>query len=96
MIGTFSSHRGVVAGKVEVTIAPDHRRLDQSEGWRGEAWLPIDSQVLPGDTLTLEMGDGHSGSVLIERVTVDSKAGQMLIRFTSIGPMEGDGNLPLR
>jgi hypothetical protein len=86
MTGRFLNHKGVVAESVEVTIARDFRRLDGVEGWRGEAWISTESHVLPGDQLTLEM-EGRSTPVRVERVTVDSKAGSMLVRFVGEGPI---------
>jgi hypothetical protein len=89
MIGKLSNDAGPIAEGVEITIAPDHRRLDETDGWRGEAWLSTQSHVLPGDHLLLELNDGSSSPVVIERVTVDTRAGQMLVRFTGSGPLDG-------
>lgn len=91
MIGRLRNPHGTVAEQVEITIARDHRRLDQGDGWRGEAWLSTESHVLPGDELTLEMVDGRATPILVERVTVDTRAGRMLVRFTGSGPLD---NIP--
>lgn len=88
MIGKFLRQQGVVADQVEVTIARDYRRVDQTEGWWGEAWFSMTSQVLPGESLTLELSDGRPTPIVIERVTVDSKVGRMLVRFTGSGPLD--------
>jgi hypothetical protein len=96
MIGKLLNHQGIVADQVKVTIARDYRRVDQPDGWRGEAWLSTDTHILPGDRLSLELKDGAAVPILVERVTVDSKAGQMLIRFTGSGSLDvagGDSGL---
>lgn len=89
VIGRLLNRDGVVADQVRVTIARDYRRLDHLDGWRGEAWLSTASHVIPGDELILELNGGDGAPIVIERVTVDTKAGQMLIRFTGSGPLEG-------
>ena len=87
----FRGEQGVIAEGVDVTISRDHRRLDQSDNWWGEAQVPLESHVLPGHQLTMELGDGSLAPIRVERVTVDSKAGRMLIRFTGSGPLSQDG-----
>jgi hypothetical protein len=89
MIGRLLNHQGVVADKVEVTIARDSRREGELDGWWGETWLSTASHVLPGDELTLELRDGVAIPIVVERVTVDSKAGRMLVRFTGSGSLDG-------
>jgi hypothetical protein len=86
MTGRLLKHRAVIADQVDVTISRDSRKLDQSDGWWGELWLSTDIHVFPGDALTLEFPDaGPTTTIVIERVTVDSKAGRMLVRFTGSG-----------
>ena len=85
MTGRLLKHRAVIADQVEVTISRDSRKLDQSNGWWGELWLSTDIHVFPGDGLTLEFPDAGPSAIVIERVTVDSKAGRMLVRFTGSG-----------
>lgn len=93
MIGRLLNRAGVVADQVRVTLTRDYRRLDLLDGWRGEAWLSTAAHVLPGDELTLQLGEGDGAPIVVERVTVDSKAGQMLVRFTGSGPLEGISDL---
>jgi hypothetical protein len=90
MIGRLMNHQAVVADRVEVTIARDFRRVDQdqAEGWWGEVWLSIETHVLPGDELTLQLSESVPSPIVVERVTVDSKAGRMLVRFRGSGPLE--------
>jgi hypothetical protein len=83
-------HRAVVADRVEVTIARESRKVGAQDSWWGEAWLSTDSHVLPGDELTLQLGGADPAPIVIERVTVDSKAGRMLVRFTGKGPLAPD------
>jgi hypothetical protein len=85
MTGRLLKHRAVIANQVDVTISRDSRKLDQSNGWWGELWLSTDIHVFPGDALTLEFPDTGPSAIVIERVTVDSKAGRMLVRFTGSG-----------
>jgi hypothetical protein len=80
-IGRFSRDGSVIADAIELEIAADYRRSDGREGWRGEAWLPTDAIIFPGDRLRLEFQTGEMEDVVIDRVTVDSKAGRMLVRF---------------
>lgn len=80
--GTFSRDGTVVVPEVELKITADHRRPDGQEGWRGEAWIPTDAHVFPGDRLRLQFQGGDTETVLIDRVTVDPSAGRMLVRFT--------------
>jgi hypothetical protein len=87
MIGRLLNPKGIVAETVELTLTPDNRRVGLASGWRGEVWLPIDSHVVPGDTLTLELVGGTASSILVDRVTVDTEARQMLVRFTGSGSL---------
>ena len=87
MTGRLLKHRAVIADQLEVTISPESRKLDQSNGWWGELWLSTDIHIFPGDELTLESSETGPTSIVIERVTVDSKAGKMLVRFTGSGPL---------
>lgn len=87
MTGRLLKHRAVIADQLEVTISRDSRRLDQSDGWWGELWLSTAIHVLPGDELTLDSPETGPTPIVIERVTVDSKAGRMLVRFTGSGPL---------
>lgn len=80
--GTFSRDGNVIITDVELNITADHRRADGQDGWRGEAWIPTDAQVFPGDRLRLHCHGGEPETVLIDRVTVDPSASRMLIRFT--------------
>ena len=80
-IGRFSRNGSVIAESIELEISADYRRSDGRDGWRGEAWLPIDAIVLPGDQLRLHLHSGETEDVVIDRVTVDSTAGRMLVRF---------------
>lgn len=80
-IGRFSRNGSVIADAIELEIGADYRRSDGRDGWRGEAWLPIDAVVVPGDLLRLDFATGEAEDVVIDRVTVDSKAGRMLVRF---------------
>lgn len=90
MIGTFRNHLGTVADRIDITIARDYRRLGQGDGWWGEAWFPTASPVFPGEELTLELESGVSSPIVVERVTVDSRAGRMLVRFTGAGPLDAE------
>ena len=85
MIGRLLTHRAVIADQLEITISRDARRPGQSEGWWGEVWLSTATHVLPGDELVLELKDSRQHPIVVERVTVDSKAGRMLVRFTGAG-----------
>jgi hypothetical protein len=77
----------VVADQVEISLARDYRRVGELESWWGEAWLSTASHLLPGDELTLVLSGGVVTPIVIERVTVDSKASRMLVRFTGSGPL---------
>lgn len=87
MVGRILRQHAVVAEQVEITIARDYRREGEVDGWWGEAWLSTASHVLPGDELTLELRGSVATTIVIERVTVDTKAGRMLVRFTGSGPL---------
>ena len=87
MTGRLLKHQAVIADQLEVTISRDSRRVDQSDGWWGELWLSMATHVLPGDELTLDSTETGPTPIVIERVTVDSKAGRMLVRFTGSGPL---------
>ena len=86
MTGRLLKHGAVIADQLEVTISRESRKLDQSNGWWGELWLSTAIHIFPGDELTLELPDNGPTPIVIERVTVDSKAGKMLVRFTGSGP----------
>ena len=88
MIGRILRQHAVVAEQVEITISRDYRKEGELYGWWGEAWLSTASHVLPGDELTLELRGGIATPIVIERVTVDTRAGRMLVRFTGSGPLE--------
>ena len=88
MIVRLTSAKGTVAQEVEVSITRDFRNLEHPEGWRGEAWLPMDAVIMPGERLRLELPDGQSAEILIERVTVDTKDQRMLARFTGWGELD--------
>ena len=83
MIGRLLKHRAVIADQLEITLSRDSRKVDQREVWWGEFWLSTATHVLPGDELVLELKDTGTRPIVIERVTVDSKAGRMLVRFTT-------------
>ena len=85
MTGRLLKHRAVIADQLEITISPDSRKMEQREGWWGEVWLSTATHVLPGDELVLELRESGPHPIVIERVTVDSKAGRMLVRFTGSG-----------
>jgi hypothetical protein len=87
MIGRFLKHEAVIADGLEITISPDSRKVDQRDGWWGETWLSLATHVLPGDELVLQLDESGGYPVVIERVTVDSKAGRMLVRFTGSGSL---------
>jgi hypothetical protein len=72
---------------VECTLEPDKRRPDGGEGWRGEAWVPTDIVLLPGEPLTLESSRGWKAQIEVQRVMVDGSAGKMLVRFTGTQPL---------
>ena len=91
MTGRLLKHRAVIADQLEVTISRDSRKVDQREGWWGELWLSTATHVLPGDELMLELKGGAATPIVIERVTVDTKAGKMLVRFTGSGAL-ADGS----
>lgn len=91
MTGRLLKHRAVIADQLEVTISRDSRKVDQREGWWGELWLSTATHVLPGDELMLELKGGTATPIVIERVTVDTKAGKMLVRFTGSGAL-ADGS----
>jgi hypothetical protein len=80
--GTFSRDGNVLINDVELSITADHRRADGRDGWRGEAWIPTEVHVFPGDRLRLQLHGSEPETVLIDRVTVDPAASRMLIRFT--------------
>jgi hypothetical protein len=84
--GRFYRSGSVIADGVEIKIHADYRRADGREGWRGEAWLPTEAFLIPGDRLRLEVdgGDKEDVEVVIDRVTVDSSAGRMLVRFSPL------------
>jgi hypothetical protein len=88
MIGRLLNHQAVVAEQVEVTISRDYRRVDQAEGWWGETWISTAAHVLPGDELTLQLNNAVTAPIVVERVTVDSKAGRMLVRFRGTGHLD--------
>jgi len=79
--GRLSRSNGIIADRVELEIRPDHRRSDGREGWYGEAWLSTDVIVIPGEHLQLHIDGGDAEEVVVDRVTVDSRAGRMLVRF---------------
>lgn len=85
-IGRFYRGGSILAAGVELKIKADHRRRDGREGWHGEAWLPTEAFLIPGDRLRLEIdGEGTEDvEVVIDRVTVDSSAGRMLVRFSPL------------
>ena len=87
MTGRLLKHRAVIADQLEITVSPDSRKVNQGEGWWGEVWLSTATHVLPGDELVLELRDSGTHSIVIERVTVDSKAGRMLVRFSGSGDL---------
>ena len=80
-LGKLSRDGAVIAEGLEIKIGADHRRSDGRDGWRGEAWLPTDASVIPGDRLRVEITGGEAEDVIIDRVTVDSAASRMLVRF---------------
>lgn len=80
-IGRFSRNGSVIGGDIELEIRVDHRRADGRVGWHGEAWLPTDEIIIPGDRIHLEIQGEKAEDVVIDRVTVDSAAGRMLVRF---------------
>lgn len=80
-IGQFFRNGSVVAKDIELDLRTDHRRSDGRVSWHGEAWLPTDEIIIPGDQLRLEISEGETEDVVIDRVTVDSTAGRMLVRF---------------
>ncbi|MEO8295269.1 MAG: hypothetical protein ABI613_07110 [Gemmatimonadota bacterium] len=82
----------LLAENVECRMNLDHRRADGTPGWRGEAWVPTDVVILPGDRLTIETGEGTQADIAIERIVVDGSAGRMLVRFTGSTPL-GPGDL---
>ena len=84
--GRFYRSGSVIAAGVELKIQTDHRRSDGREGWRGEAWLPTEACLIPGDRLRLEIDSEETEEieVVIDRVTVDSAAGRMLVRFSPL------------
>jgi hypothetical protein len=88
MIARILRQQAVVADQVEISLARDYRRVGELESWWGEAWLSTASHVLPGDELTLEVSGGVATPIVIERVTVDSTASRMLVRFTGSGPLD--------
>jgi hypothetical protein len=87
MTGRLLKHRAVIADQLEITISRESRRIDQVNGWWGELWLSTAIHVLPGDELTLDSPETGLTPIVIERVTVDSKAGKMLVRFAGSGPL---------
>ena len=87
MTGRLLKHRAVIADQLEITISRDSRKVDQPNGWWGEVTLSTAIHVLPGDELTLELRESELVPITIERVTVDSKAGKMLVRFAGSGPL---------
>ena len=87
MTGRLLKHRAVIADQLEITISRDSRKVDQPNGWWGEVTLSTAIHVLPGDELTLELRESAPVPITIERVTVDSKAGKMLVRFAGSGPL---------
>ncbi len=85
MIGKIFHLTDTIAAGVAVSLAPDQRREDGLDGWWGEVRLTSDTAVLPGDRLTLELEDGRTFPIAVERVTVDTRASQLLVRFTGTG-----------
>lgn len=88
MIGRFSRNGEVLVEGSEVTIALDDRRKEGPAAWYGEAWVPTQITVIPGDRLTLTLAGEHR-EILVNRVTVDSRASRMLVRFVGNGPLPG-------
>ena len=87
MTGRLLKHRAVIADQLEVTISRESRKVDQPSGWWGELTLPMAIHVLPGDELALELPGNGPVPITIERVTVDTKAGKMLVRFAGSAPL---------
>ena len=79
---------------MDISIARDHRKEGDQASWWGETWLSTTTHVLPGDELTLELKDAGPTAIVIERVTVDTKAGRMLVRFSGKGPLESAPETP--
>lgn len=94
MVGRIMRHRAVVADQVDISIARDHRKDGDQANWWGEVWLSTATHVFPGDELTLELEDTGPTAIVIERVTVDTKAGKLLVRFTGKGPLASPREAP--
>ena len=80
-IGRLSRNGSVIAQDIELEIRVDHRRSDGRDGWHGEAWLPTDEIIIPGNVLRLEIQGESAEDVVVDRVTVDSGGARMLVRF---------------
>lgn len=84
MTGRFYRDGGPLLAEADIRITTDYRRPDGREGWRGEAYFPIDVVVLPGERLRLEPSQGSGTDIVVDRVTVDSRAERILVRFTPV------------
>ncbi|MEO8200622.1 MAG: hypothetical protein ABI679_08895 [Gemmatimonadota bacterium] len=87
MIGRIYRKGELLADQVDCDVKRDYRREDEHEGWRGEAWLPLDVHLLPGDRVTWDPAEGPSVEIMIERIAVDGSSGRIFVRWIGVEPL---------